>query len=98
MTSADGAQKRVTICVLGELRMRRNRMTLTELSERTKITLAALSRLDSGKTARIEFTTIDELCDALECEPGDLFRRVSPEEATAYFRRSFDNLAPVPAA
>ena len=48
------------------------RMTLTELSERVGITLANLSILKTGKARAIRFSTLDAICDALECQPGEL--------------------------
>ena len=50
----------------------RRRMTLTELSERVGITLANLSVLKTGKAKAIRFTTLDAICRALDCQPGDL--------------------------
>jgi len=48
------------------------RMTLTELSERVDITLANLSILKTGKARAIRFSTLDSICEALQCQPGDL--------------------------
>jgi putative transcriptional regulator len=48
------------------------RMTLTELSERVDITLANLSILKTGKAKAIRFSTLEAICRALECQPGDL--------------------------
>jgi putative transcriptional regulator len=48
------------------------RMTLTELSERIGITLANLSILKTGKARAIRFSTLEAICQALECQPGDL--------------------------
>ena len=48
------------------------RMTLTELSERVGITLANLSILKTGKAKAIRFSTLEAICAALECQPGDL--------------------------
>ena len=48
------------------------RMTLTELSERVDITLANLSILKTGKAKAIRFSTLEAICTALECQPGDL--------------------------
>ncbi len=48
------------------------RMTLTELSERVDITLANLSILKTGKARAIRFSTLDAICEALRCQPGDL--------------------------
>ena len=48
------------------------RMTLTELSERVDITLANLSILKTGKAKAIRFSTLEAICAALDCQPGDL--------------------------
>jgi putative transcriptional regulator len=48
------------------------RMTLTELSERIGITLANLSILKTGKARAVRFSTLEAICEALECQPGDL--------------------------
>lgn len=48
------------------------RMTLTELSERIDITLANLSILKTGKARAIRFSTLESICAALDCQPGDI--------------------------
>lgn len=48
------------------------RMTLTELAERIDITLANLSILKTGKARAIRFSTLEAICEALECQPGEL--------------------------
>jgi putative transcriptional regulator len=48
------------------------RMTLTELSEKVGITLANLSILKTGKARAVRFSTLDAICEALQCQPGDL--------------------------
>ena len=48
------------------------RMTLTELSEKIGITLANLSILKTGKARAIRFSTLDAICRALRCQPGDI--------------------------
>lgn len=57
------------------------RMTLTELSGKVGITLANLSILKTGKARGIRFATLAAICDALDCQPGDLleFRREEDE-------------------
>ena len=52
--------------------LHQRRMTLTELSERVDITLANLSILKTGKARAIRFSTLEAICDALQCQPGDL--------------------------
>ena len=55
------------------------RMTLTELAERIDITLANLSILKTGKARAIRFSTLDAICDALSCQPGDILHFESGE-------------------
>ena len=58
------------------------RMTLTELAARVDITVANLSILKTGKAKAIRFSTLEAICVALDCQPGDLleFRREDPED------------------
>ena len=70
------------IVTLDELLYQR-RMTLTELSEKVDITLANLSILKTGKAKAIRFSTLEAICRALECQPGDLLGYDgSPREST----------------
>ena len=48
------------------------RMTLTELATRIDITVANLSILKTGKAKAVRFSTLEAICTALECQPGDL--------------------------
>lgn len=48
------------------------RMTLTELADRVGMTLANLSILKTGKARAIRFSTLDAICEALSCQPGDI--------------------------
>lgn len=57
------------------------RMTLTELAERVDITLANLSILKTGKAKAIRFSTLEAICQALDCQPGDLLGVTIVEEA-----------------
>ena len=59
------------VVTLDELLYQR-RMTLTELAEKVDITLANLSILKTGKARAIRFSTLEAICRALECQPGDL--------------------------
>jgi putative transcriptional regulator len=63
------------------------RMTLTELSGKVGITLANLSILKTGKAKGIRFATLEAICDALGCQPGDLLvvRREGREEDQSAF-------------
>ncbi len=53
-------------------RLHDRRMTLTELADRVGITLANLSILKTGKAKAIRFSTLEAICEALDCQPGDL--------------------------
>ncbi|MBP5513352.1 MAG: helix-turn-helix transcriptional regulator [Bacteroidaceae bacterium] len=64
-----------------DVMMARRKISLTELAERVGITLANLSVLKTGKARAIRFTTLDALCQALECQPGDLLEHVPDDEA-----------------
>lgn len=48
-------------------------MTLTELADRVGLTLANLSILKNGRARAVRFSTLTALCDALGCQPGELF-------------------------
>jgi putative transcriptional regulator len=52
------------------------RMTLTKLAERVDITLANLSILKTGKARAIRFSTLEAICGALGCQPGDILEFV----------------------
>ena len=58
------------------------RMTLTELAARVDITVANLSILKTGKAKAIRFSTLEAICVALDCQPGDLleFRQEDQED------------------
>lgn len=55
-----------------DVMLARRRMTLTELSQRVGITMANLSILKTGKARAIRFETLDAICRALACQPGDI--------------------------
>ena len=59
------------------------RMTLTELSERIGITLANLSILKTGKARAVRFSTLEAICEALQCQPGDLLEFSPTQEKKA---------------
>ena len=63
------------------------RMTLTDLAERIDITLANLSILKTGKARAIRFSTLEAICGALGCQPGDILEFV-PESKTSRQRSS----------
>ena len=68
------------------------RMTLTELADRVGMTLANLSILKTGKARAIRFSTLDAICEALSCQPGDILHfeseQAKPERPVAAAKRS----------
>lgn len=58
------------------------RMTLTELAAAVDLTLANLSILKTGKARAIRFSTLEAICTALDCQPGDLIGFVADEGNT----------------
>ena len=55
-----------------DVMMARRKMSLNELSERVGITIANLSILKTGKARAVRFSTLDAICRALDCTPGDI--------------------------
>ena len=59
------------------------RMTLTDLADRVGITLANLSILKTGKAKAIRFSTLAAICEALDCQPGDILEYNSNKPGSA---------------
>lgn len=55
-----------------DVMLAKRKMTVTELSEIVGITIANVSILKNGKAKAIRFSTLESICTALECQPGDL--------------------------
>jgi putative transcriptional regulator len=64
-----------------DVMLARRKMSLTELSERVGITMANLSILKTGKAKAVRVETLNNLCHALDCQPGDLLEYRPDEEA-----------------
>jgi len=63
-----------------DVMLARRKMRLTELSGHVGITMANLSNLKTGKARAIRFTTLEAICAALDCQPGDLIEYVPSED------------------
>lgn len=50
----------------------KRKMSLTELSEKVGVTIANLSILKKGKAKAVRFSTLEAICEALDCQPGDI--------------------------
>lgn len=55
-----------------DVMLARRKMSVTELSERVGITMANISNLKTGKAKAVRFSTLDAICRALDCQPGDI--------------------------
>ena len=73
----------MAIVVNLDVMMARRKMSLNELSQRVDITLANLSILKNNQARAVRFTTLEAICKALDCQPGDILEYVPDEEAHA---------------
>ena len=55
-----------------DVMLARRKMSVTELAQRVGITLANISILKNGKAQAIRFSTLEKICQVLECQPGDI--------------------------
>lgn len=62
-----------------DVMLAKRKMSLSELSERVDISLANLSILKNNKCRAIRFSTLDAICDALDCQPSDILAYVKEE-------------------
>jgi putative transcriptional regulator len=69
----------MAIIVNLDVMMAKRKMSLNELSEKVELTLANLSILKTGKAKAIRFSTLESICKALECQPGDILE-YTPEK------------------
>ena len=71
----------MAIIVNLDVMMAKRKMTLSQLSEKVDITLANLSILKNNKAKAIRFSTLEAICTALDCQPGDILEFVPDEES-----------------
>lgn len=62
----------MSIVINLDVELAKNKMKLTELSEKVGVTIANLSVLKQGKAKAVRFSTLEAICKALECQPGDI--------------------------
>ncbi len=72
----------MSIIVNLDVMMARRKISLNELSERVDLTLSNLSILKTGKAKAIRFSTLEAICKALDCQPGDLLEYVADKQKT----------------
>ncbi|WP_156289833.1 helix-turn-helix domain-containing protein [Oceanobacillus salinisoli] len=63
-----------------DVMLAKRKMSVTELSERVGITMANLSILKNGKAKAIRFSTLEAICKALDCQPGDILEYRNDDE------------------
>ncbi len=66
----------MAIIVNLDVMMAKRKMSLNELSEKVDLTLSNLSILKTGKAKAVRFSTLEAICRALNCQPGDLLEYV----------------------
>ncbi|MFT3904375.1 MAG: helix-turn-helix transcriptional regulator [Niabella sp.] len=62
-----------------DVMMAKRKMSLNELSEKVSLTLSNLSILKTGKAKAIRFSTLEAICEVLDCQPGDILEYVNDE-------------------
>lgn len=68
------------ICVNLDVMLAKRKMSLTELSDTLGITIANLSILKTGKAKAIRFSTLEQICKVLECQPGDILEYMTEKD------------------
>jgi putative transcriptional regulator len=63
-----------------DVMLAKRKMSLTELSEKVDITLANLSILKSGKAKAVRFSTLEAICEVLNCQPADILEYIDNKE------------------
>jgi putative transcriptional regulator len=70
----------MAIIVNLDVMMAKRKMSLNELSDKVGLTLSNLSILKTGKAKAIRFSTLETICNVLECQPGDILEYVNDEQ------------------
>lgn len=70
----------MAIIINVDVMLAKRKMSVTELSERVGITMANLSILKNGKAKAIRFSTLEAICKALDCQPGDILEYREDED------------------
>lgn len=72
----------MSIIINLDVMMAKRKIGLTELAKEVDITMANLSILKNNKAKAVRFTTLNAICKALNCQPGDILEYVEDEEKT----------------
>ena len=72
----------MAIIVNLDVMMAKRKMSLNELSEKVGLTLSNLSILKTGKAKAVRFSTLETICNVLDCQPGDILEYANDEQKT----------------
>ena len=72
----------MAIIVNLDVMMAKRKMSLNELSDKVGLTLSNLSILKTGKAKAIRFSTLETICNVLDCQPGDILEYANDEQKT----------------
>jgi putative transcriptional regulator len=78
----------MTMVVNIDVMLARRKMSVTELADRVGITIANLSILKNGRAKAIRFSTLEALCRALDCQPGDILEYRNDESTSGASARA----------
>ena len=70
----------MSIIINIDVMLAKRKMSVTELSERVGITMANISVLKNGKAKAVKISTLNSICKALDCQPGDILEYVEDGE------------------
>ena len=70
----------MSIIINIDVMLAKRKMSVTELSERVGITMANISVLKNGKAKAVKISTLNSICKALDCQPGDILEYVEDED------------------
>ena len=70
-----------------DVMLAKRKMSLTQLSEKAGITISNMSILKSGKAKAIRFSTLEEICTILRCQPGDILEHMDDESFSKLMKR-----------
>ena len=70
----------MAIIVNLDVMLAKRKMSVTELSEQVGITMSNISVLKNGKAKAIRFSTLEKICEALDCQPGDILEYSKGED------------------
>ncbi len=73
-----------------DVMLAKRKMSVTELTEKVGITMANISVLKNGKAKAVRFSTLEAICKALECQPGDILEYKKSSEHLSNFTNDKD--------